>query len=134
MTNIKLSSIEVNKYLIYRSQTIVEDAKRDIQFVYRTFLCADVFLDHHHIIFDANIVNHKPLIFIIEHTIYAGDGLDKNEGVPLQKIVNVHARKGRHVKSSDLHIHNNGNFEIGVIVLELPIEHFEVFFCAASLE
>ena len=89
------------------------------------------FYGFHHVILDTNIIYNQAFVFAIKNTVYARNCLDK--GVLLQWFVNVHNSQRWHIKTSNPHINNNSNFEIGVIIFELLVQHLAVFFCSASL-
>ena len=66
---------------------------------------------------DSHIVNDKPALFISENTIDTSDSL--HQIVAMHRLVYIHRCKGRNIKSCQPHIHDNGNFQRAVVVLEL---------------
>ena len=111
---------------------VSEDGERDVQLVNRTFLWAAVFLDGlHHIILNSDIVDNKASILAIKHTVDTGNRLD--ERMLLQRLIDVHYSEGRNIKAGDPHVNNNGDPEIGIVVLELAVQHLAIFFCATKI-
>ena len=111
---------------------VSEDGERDVQLVNRTFLWAAVFLDGlHHIILDSDIVDNKASVLAIKHTVDTGNRLD--ERMLLQRLIDVHDSEGRNIKAGDPHVNNNGDPEIGIVVLELAVQHLAIFFCATKI-
>ena len=111
---------------------VSEDGERDIQLVNRTFLWAAIFLDSlHHIILDSDIVDNKASVLAIKHTVDTGNRLD--ERMLLQRLIDVHDSEGRNIKAGDPHVNNNGDPEVGIVVLELAVQHLAIFLCAAKV-
>ena len=79
---------------------IAEDGEGYWQFIHRIFPRTTILLDSlQHIIFDADIIDHQPLIFSLKDTIDTGDGLD--ESMLLQGLVNIHRIQARHIETSN---------------------------------
>ena len=65
---------------------------------------------------NAHIVHHQAALLIPENAVYAGDGL--HQVVSGHGLVHVHGGQGRYVKTGEPHVHHDGDFQRGVVVLE----------------
>ena len=73
---------------------------------------------------DANIVNDQAAFLILEHPVYAGNGLHKV--VSMHGLVHIHRGQRRYIKTGQPHIDNNGNLHRVIVILELARQFFLV--------
>ena len=66
---------------------------------------------------DAHIVHYQAAFLITENAIHAGDGL--HQVMPGHRLIHIHGAQRRDIKTRQPHIHHDGNFHGGTVVLEL---------------
>ena len=85
-----------------------------------------------HIVTDSNIIDDKAIIFAGIFSVDPADGLDQQ--MPFQRLIIIQISQRRHVKACDPHINDDGNAEIGLILLERGVQFLGPFAVRSAAE
>ena len=73
-----------------------------------------------HLLLDADVIHHQALVLALKLAVHPRDSLD--QVVALHRLVDIDGIQERHIKAGEPHVHHNGDLEVGLGVLELPVQ------------